>query len=154
MVTAALYESFKYPFLIFLTIPAGLIGIFLIFYFMDIRFNSSAYLGVLFISGIVVNNAIILISRFQLNLKRKLSLKQAITEGIVQHIRPIFLTTVTTIIGFVPLVVMSNQTAGGIWYSLAVAGIGGILSSFVFILLVLPALYYLFERKNINLLQE
>ncbi len=148
MVTAALYESFKYPFLIFLTIPSGLIGIFLIFYFMDISFNSSAYLGVLFISGIVVNNAIILISRFQENLKNNKPLKQAISDGIIQHMRPIFLTTITTIIGFVPLVLLSSQSAGGIWYSLAVAGIGGILSSFCFIIIVLPALYFLFERKS------
>ncbi len=148
MVTAALYESFKYPFLIFLTIPSGLIGIFLIFYFMDISFNSSAYLGVLFISGIVVNNAIILVSRIQENLKTGMTLEHSITDGIISHIRPIFLTTVTTIIGFLPLIIMSQQSSGGIWYSLAAAGIGGIFSSFVFILFVLPALFYLFEKKN------
>ena len=115
---------------------------------MDISFNSSAYLGVLFISGIVVNNAIILVSRIQENLKTGMTLEHSITDGIISHIRPIFLTTVTTIIGFLPLIIMSQQSSGGIWYSLAAAGIGGIFSSFVFILFVLPALFYLFEKKN------
>jgi len=100
MVTASLYESFLDPFLIFLTIPASLVGIFLIFYFTETIFTKSAYIGVLFISGIVVNNSIILVSKYKQYLLQNHSIVRTIIRGNLNHFRPIFLTTFTTVLGF------------------------------------------------------
>jgi len=148
MVTASLYESFLDPFLIFLTIPAGLVGIFLIFYLTDTIFTKSAYLGVLFISGIVVNNSIILVSRYKQYLLQNQSLIRAVIRGNINHFRPIFLTTFTTVLGFLPMILLSEQNTENIWYTLALTGLGGIISSFVFILIVLPVIFYSFHKKS------
>lgn len=149
MVTASLYESFLDPFLIFLTIPAGLIGIFLIFYLTDTIFTKSAYIGVLFISGIVVNNSIILVSKYKKHVGQFGSLLRVIIKTNVRHFRPIFLTTFTTILGFLPMLIISEQNANDIWYILALTGLGGMLSSFVFILIVLPVIYYSVHKKRV-----
>lgn len=148
MVTAALYESFRDPFLIFLTIPSGFLGIVLIFYFLDAHFGQSAYIGVIFISGIVVNNSILLVNRFNHNLKMGLDLIPSIIRGATDHLRPLTLTTLTTIIGFLPLVVFSSGNDENIWYALSMAGIGGIVSSSIFILFVLPLLFYSVEKRK------
>ncbi len=148
MVTAALYESFRDPFLIFLTIPSGLFGIVLIFYFLDAHFGQSAYIGVIFISGIVVNNSILLVNRFNQNLKEGLSVIPSIINGAANHLRPLTLTTLTTIVGFLPLVIFSSGSDENIWYALSLAGIGGIVSSSIFILFVLPLLFYSVEKRK------
>ena len=147
MVTASLYESFRDPFLIFLTIPFGLIGIFLIFYFSKVTFSQSAYIGLLFISGVVVNNSIILINRFKLNLNHGQDIMSAVITGALHHARPIILTTSTTILGFLPMVVIADKNAGDLWYALSLTGIGGMISSNIFILLILPVLFYSVEKK-------
>lgn len=148
MVTASLYESFLDPFLIFLTIPAGLIGIFLSFYLTDTIFDRSAYIGVLFISGIVVNNSIILISKFKTFQKSGLILSESVLKGCANHMRPLFLTSATTVLGFLPMLIFSNQQSGDLWYTLALTAISGILSSFIFIMFILPLLFYALENKK------
>jgi hydrophobic/amphiphilic exporter-1 (mainly G- bacteria), HAE1 family len=148
MVTAALYESFRDPFLIFLTIPSGLLGIVLVFYFLDAHFGQSAYIGVIFISGIVVNNSILLVNRFNQNLKGGRAVVPSILKGASDHLRPLTLTTLTTIVGFLPLVVFSSGNDENIWYALSLAGIGGIVSSSLFILFVLPIMFYSAERQK------
>lgn len=151
MVTAALYESFRDPFLIFLTIPSGLIGVFIIFFMFDANFGQSAYIGVLFISGIVVNNSIILINRFKINLKNGFSLIQAVTTGAAHHLKPVLLTTITTIFGFLPMALLAGQNSDDLWYSLALTGIGGMTASLFFILFVLPLMFYIVEKRNSGL---
>ncbi|NOX89693.1 MAG: efflux RND transporter permease subunit [Calditrichaeota bacterium] len=149
MVTASLYESFLDPLIIFLTIPAGLIGIFVIFYLTDTIFNKSAYVGVLFISGIVVNNSIILVSKYQNLLNESKNLIRSIVKGSVQHLRPIFLTTFTTILGFLPMIVLADKKANDLWFTLALTGIGGMISSLLFVLFVLPVLYFLLHKRKL-----
>ncbi|GEM_PF-4815480 len=151
MVTASLYESFRDPFLIFLTIPAGLVGIFLVFYVTDTIFNRSAYIGVLFISGIVVNNSIILVSKFKNFQKEGYSVIDAIIQGSIRHLKPIFLTTITTILGFLPMLILARNKANDLWYTLALTGLSGMLSSFLFILFVLPVLFSLIYKRNKNI---
>lgn len=148
MVTASLYESFLDPLLIFLTIPAGLIGIFFIFYLTDTIFNRSAYIGVLFISGIVVNNSIILVSKFKHLYQQGYSGVESIINGSVRHLKPLFLTTATTVLGFLPMLILSESNTSDLWYTLALTGLSGMLSSFIFILFVLPVLFGLVHKKG------
>jgi len=148
MVTASLYESFRDPLLIFLTIPSGFSGIVFLFYALDKNFNNSAYIGVVFISGIVVNNSILLVSRFKHYLREGKEVKDAIIAGAIEHARPILLTTFTTIAGFLPMALLGSGDADDIWYALALAGIGGMGASLLFILFVLPPLFASFHAKT------
>ena len=145
MVTASLYESYLDPFLIFLTIPSGLVGIVWMFYLTDTVFDASAYIGVVFISGIVVNNSILLVSRFRQGAASSLS--ENVVEGVRRHARPLLLTSLTTIMGFAPLA-FYKVNADDIWHALALAGIGGMVSSLFYILLVLPLLYVTLHKRR------
>jgi len=147
MVTAALYESFRDPFLIFLTIPSGFIGIIWMFFGNGAHFDNTAYIGSIFISGIVVNNSILLMSRYKKYLKQGQDLFPAVLQGTEDHLRPILLTSLTTIAGFLPLVLFTTESNQSLWYNLALAGIGGMISSVIFILFFLPVLFYSIEKR-------
>lgn len=149
MVTAALFESLRQPLCVLLTVPMALIGVFLIFFFWDITFTREAYIGVIMMGGIVVNNAILLVDKMnRLRREEGLPLKEAIVEGTLQRVRPIFMTTATTVLGLLPLVLRSVSVDSNIWNALAYALIGGLLSSTLFVLTTTPALYLLFERPR------
>jgi len=148
MVTAGLYESLIHPLVILLTVPMALIGMFLIFFFMDKNFDSNAYIGVILLAGIVVNNSIILVDHINLLRKRGMNIHDAVVQGCLNRVRPILMTTTTTIMGLLPLILFTSQTGGGnsIWYSLSIATIGGLLTSTPLTLSVIPALYVLLEE--------
>ncbi|MGW8265283.1 MAG: efflux RND transporter permease subunit [Longimicrobiales bacterium] len=147
MVTAALFESMKQPLCVLLTVPMALIGVFLIFFYANATFTREAYIGVIMMGGIVVNNAILLVDHInQLRRGGQLALDQAILLGTLERVRPILMTTTTTVLGLLPLVLFSQGADANIWNALAYALIGGLLSSTFFVLTTTPALYYLFER--------
>lgn len=148
MVTAALFESFAHPFIVILTVPLGLIGVFLVFFFMDESFNREAYMGAIILAGIVVNNSIILINHINDLRKQGLTAYKAIIIGTTQRVRPILMTTTTTVIGILPLVVNSEKSEN-FWYSLSITTMGGLIASTIFVLTVIPVLYVSVERvKN------
>ncbi len=147
MVTAALFESVRQPFCVLLTVPMALVGVFLIFYFMDASFTREAYIGVIMMGGIVVNNAILLVDH--VNLLRRtygLGLREAVVRGTLERVRPILMTSFTTIFGLLPLVLFSESADANIWNALGLALIGGLASSTLFVLTVTPTLYMLLER--------
>jgi HAE1 family hydrophobic/amphiphilic exporter-1 len=147
MVTAALFESLRQPLVIFLTVPMALIGVFLVFYLAQASFTREAYIGVIMMGGIVVNNAILLVDRVnQLRWVEGLGLVEAIVRGAAQRVRPIFMTSATTIFGLLPLVLFSEYADSNIWNALGYVLIGGLSSSTVLVLTVTPALYWLLER--------
>ncbi len=147
MVTAALFESLRQPFIIILTIPLALIGIFLIFYLTGTNFDRSAYIGVIFLSGIVVNNAIILVDHINSLRKKGIKLFDAIILGASDRLRPILMTSSTTIFALLPLVLFAEEKTS-IWFSLALSTIGGLASSTLFVLITIPVLYGIIERKR------
>jgi hydrophobic/amphiphilic exporter-1 (mainly G- bacteria), HAE1 family len=147
MVTAALFESVRQPISVLLTVPMALIGVFLIFFLADVTFTREAYIGVIMMGGIVVNNAILLVDH--INLLRRthgLPLMDAVVRGTLERVRPILMTSATTIFGLLPLVLFSESVNANIWNALGYALIGGLLSSTLLVLTVTPALYVLFER--------
>jgi HAE1 family hydrophobic/amphiphilic exporter-1 len=146
MVTAALFESMKQPLCVLLTVPMALIGVFLIFFYANATFTREAYIGVIMMGGIVVNNAILLVDHInQTRREGGLSLDEAILRGTLERVRPILMTTTTTVLGLLPLVLFSEGADANIWNALAYALIGGLLSSTFFVLTTTPALYLLFE---------
>ncbi len=138
MVTAALFESLKQPFIIMTAVPMALIGVFLIFWLTDQPFDRSAYIGVVLLGGIVVNNAIIMVDHINQLLRSGMERREAIITGATDRLRPILMTSLTTIVGLLPMVVAADKT--GLWYALALATIGGMASSTLLVLLVVPAL--------------
>ena len=147
MVTAALFESIRQPFVVLLAVPMALVGVFLIFYFMDASFTREAYIGVIMMGGIVVNNAILLVDHVNL-LRRKygMALKDATVQGTLERVRPILMTSFTTVLGLLPLVLFSEYADANIWNALGLALIGGLTSSTLFVLTITPVLYFLMER--------
>ncbi|MCP4221376.1 MAG: efflux RND transporter permease subunit, partial [bacterium] len=144
-----LYENFFQPLLIMLSIPLALIGVFLAFVVMDFSFDSTAYIGVILLMGIVVNNAILLIDNINRHLARSGRLTESIIIGTKERVRPIFMTSLTTVLGMIPLLVLTEKGAAGggdIWSNLALCTVGGLTSSALLILLVLPVFYYLFYK--------
>ena len=147
MVTAALFESLRQPLCVLLTVPMALIGVFLMFFYANATFTREAYIGVIMMGGIVVNNAILLVDHVN-RVRREggLSLRDSIVKGTLERVRPILMTTTTTVLGLLPLVLFSPGADSKIWNALAYALIGGLLSSTIFVLTTTPALYYMFER--------
>ena len=150
LVTAGLFESLLHPFLILFTVPLSLSGVFLIFYLTGSSFDRSAYIGVILLGGIVVNDSILLVDHIN-NLRRKgVKIIEAVISGTSDRLRPILMTTFTTIGGLLPLVFLSSGGSEDIWYSLSLATIGGLLASTTMVLTVIPALYVSFERLKIK----
>jgi HAE1 family hydrophobic/amphiphilic exporter-1 len=147
MVTAALFESLIQPLCVILTVPMALIGVYLIFFYTEASFTREAYIGVIMMFGIVVNNAILLVDHVNGVRARlpQLSLSEAIVRGTLERVRPILMTTATTVLGLLPLVLFGDATGSNIWDALALVLIGGLLSSTLFVLTITPAAYGVLE---------
>jgi HAE1 family hydrophobic/amphiphilic exporter-1 len=143
MILASLYESFVLPFFILLAVPLSLIGVFVAFVVAKAPFDPTAYIGVILLSGIVVNNAILLVDHINARRRQGLSLLEGVVRGTWDRVRPIFMTTATTVFGMLPLILIGAETnKRQIWSSLALCTVGGLTTSTLFILVVIPVLYY------------
>ncbi|MFP4082192.1 MAG: efflux RND transporter permease subunit [Candidatus Aminicenantes bacterium] len=143
MILASLYESIIQPFFILLSVPLALMGVFMAFVIADFPFDSSAYIGVILLGGIVVNNSILLVDHINLKKRQGLSLLEAVIKGARERVRPIFMTTSTTVLGMLPLVLIKIEVGRRqIWSSLALSAVGGLISSTLFILIAIPIFYF------------
>jgi len=148
MVLAALFESLLQPFIILLSVPLALIGVFAAFVIAGYPFDSSAYIGFLLMTGIVVNNAILLVDHINHKRKQGLPRLEAVITGAKERIRPVLMTTATTILGMLPMLFLQvNAGRRDIWSTLALCTVGGLSSSTIFIFIVIPVFYYYGERK-------
>ncbi len=153
MITAALYESFTKPLLILIAIPLSLIGVFLSFYFFDANFGRGGYASLILLSGIVVNNSIVLIDFIVLRQNASVvlsvaDLKEMIIHATIDRARPILMTTILTIASLLPLLIRSQQSS--IWYGLTIGAIGGLIASAILLLLILPAIYLMSEKRKLE----
>jgi hypothetical protein len=115
-------------------------------------FTGEAYIGVIMMGGVVVNNAILLVDHINRVRRERghLPLEDAVIQGTLERIRPIFMTTATTVLGMLPLVAFMPTANAKIWNALTYALIGGLLSSTLFVLTTTPAFYLLFERGRVG----
>jgi HAE1 family hydrophobic/amphiphilic exporter-1 len=148
IVTSALFESLRAPFVVLLTVPLALIGVFLVFFYTGASFTRSAYIGVIMMAGIVVNNAILVVYHINEIRRSGAELKEAIIQGTLERVRPILMTMLTTVLGLLPLILFSETMDATIWNALALATIGGLIASTIFVLTSIPVLYYLFEGRG------
>ena len=138
MVTAALYESFRRPFLVILAIPFSLIGLFLAFYLTDTPFGRGGYAAVILLIGIVTTNSIVLVDVIARASGRGNGPVDVIIAAATSRLRPVLMTTLTTIGGLLPMLLLGDRSS--VWYSLAVGTIGGLVSSTALTLVVIPGM--------------
>ena len=150
MVMASLYESLRYPFVVMFSVPLAIIGVILMLFLTDTTFNVQSYIGCIMLGGIVVNNAILLVDHINLLRNRDgFSIRDAIEEAGRRRLRPILMTAMTTMLAMTPLAIGIGE-GGEAQAPMARAIIGGLFSSNLITLLVIPTVYSLFERKKIK----
>ena len=127
--------------------PLGLIGVFAAFTLAKYPFDPSAYIGIILLIGIVVNNAILLVDHINLKRKQGMEFREAIIVGTRERIRPIFMTTSTTVFGILPmLIIQMEKGQQQIWSTSGLTTAGGLITSTMFILIVIPIFYYYGDR--------
>ncbi|MDH4195772.1 MAG: efflux RND transporter permease subunit [Candidatus Aminicenantes bacterium] len=148
MVMAMLYESLRDPLIVMFSVPLAVIGVVFILFLTGTTFNVETYIGCIMLGGIVVNNAILLVDYTNLLRRRdKMHLRDAIEEAGRRRLRPILMTALTTIMAMIPLA-LGLQEGSEVQTPLARAVIGGLISSTLITLIVVPVVYSLFERKD------
>ncbi|MBM3740573.1 MAG: efflux RND transporter permease subunit [Acidobacteria bacterium] len=148
MVMASQFESLRDPFIILFSIPLAAIGVVGILIATATTFNMQAFLGVIVLVGIVVNNAIILIDCIN-QLRLEMDLKEAVITAGTRRLRPILMTTTTTVLGLIPMA-MGIGEGSELQAPLARVVIGGLVSSTLITLVVIPVIYILIERKTLR----
>jgi HAE1 family hydrophobic/amphiphilic exporter-1 len=144
MVLAAQFESILQPFIIMLTIPLAGAGTVFTFYILGKPLNMMAYIGIIMLGGIAVNNAILLVDRINQLRESGFAKKDAIVLGGSQRIRPILMTSLTTILALLPLTIGIGESAS-LRAPMALAVIGGMVSSTLLTLVVIPCVYWVFD---------
>jgi hydrophobic/amphiphilic exporter-1 (mainly G- bacteria), HAE1 family len=144
MVLAAQFESIIQPFVIMLTIPLAGVGTVLVFFFLGKPLNMMAYIGIIMLGGIAVNNAILLIDRINQLRENGMEKKQAIVLAGTQRIRPILMTSLTTILALLPLTIGIGESAS-LRAPMALAVISGLVTSTLLTLVVIPCVYWVLD---------
>jgi HAE1 family hydrophobic/amphiphilic exporter-1 len=147
MVLAAEFESIIQPFVILLTIPLAAVGTILTFFILGKSLNMMAYIGIIMLGGIAVSNAIILIDRINQLRRTGLNKKDSIITAGSQRIRPILMTSLTTIFALLPLTIGIGESAS-LRSPMALAVIGGLVTSTILTLIVIPCVYWVFDSLS------
>ena len=149
IVMAAQFESLTYPFIIMFSVPFALSGVLFALYITGTTMNIMSILGAIMLIGIVVKNGIVLIDYTMLLRERGLGIIQATVRAARSRLRPILMTTLTTILGMVPLAT-SQGVGAEMWRPLGVAVIGGLTISTIMTLVYTPVMYCIFGSNGIK----
>jgi HAE1 family hydrophobic/amphiphilic exporter-1 len=144
---ASQFESLIHPFVILFTIPLALVGAVLALYLTGTTVNVVAFIGVIMLAGIVVNNAIILVDLINQLRSSGVEKIDAIMEAGRSRLRPILMTTSTTVLGLFPMALGIGEGAE-VRTPMAIVVIGGLLVSTLLTLVVIPVVYSLLDRKK------
>ena len=147
VVMASQFESFLHPFIIMFSIPLALVGVILALWAIQVPLSVIVFLGIIVLAGIVVNNAIVLVD--YVNQLRRTGMEK--TEALVRageiRLRPILMTTLTTVLGLTPMALGLGEGAE-IRTPMAIAVIAGLTSSTLLTLIVIPTFYSLVDRRT------
>ncbi len=147
MVMASQFESLLHPFIVMFEIPLAFIGVGLALFLSRQSLSIPSFMGLIMLGGIVVNNAIVLIDYVNQLRRQGLNKFEALVEGGVTRLRPILITSLTTILGMIPMAV-SRQEGAEMMRPMAVAVIGGLFVSTALTLIVIPVIYSLVDRRQ------
>jgi HAE1 family hydrophobic/amphiphilic exporter-1 len=137
----ALFESITQPFAILITLPLALVGAFWGLWAFGFVFEVLAFIGIIILIGVVVNNGIVMVDHVNQLRRKGIDRTTAVVQGCGDRLRPVLMTVITTIVGLIPLAISSFTVAGVYIQSLAVAMICGLASSTIFTLVGLPVWY-------------
>ena len=149
IVMAAQFESLTYPGIIMTSLPFAFSGIVLILWATGTHLNIMSMIGSIMLIGIVVKNGIVLIDYITLNRERGMSIRSAVVFGGKSRLRPVVMTSLTTILGMVPMAIGGGQ-GSEMWRPLGIAVIGGLTFSTLLTLLFVPALYCIFAYVGVK----
>ena len=149
IVMAAQFESYTYPAIIMTSLMFAFSGVFIILWLSGHTLNVMSMIGAIMLIGIVVKNGIVLIDYITLNRERGMSIRRAVVLGGESRLRPVVMTTLTTILGMVPMAFGTGQGAE-MWQPMGMAVIGGLSFSTILTLLFVPVLYCVFAAKGVK----
>lgn len=146
LVMAAQFESFLDPFIIIFSVPAAVTGVALAFLITGVTFSVMSFVGLVMLVGIVVNNAIVLVDYMNILRWRGHPLDEVIVMGAKRRLRPVLMTTLTTIFGLIPLA-LSKAQGSELWNPLGISVIGGLFVSTFITLVLVPVIYSIVEKR-------
>jgi len=147
LVMASQFESMRMPFIIMFSIPFAFTGVVLAHLVTGITMSVISMVGGVMLVGIVVKNAIVLVDYINLMRERGLELKQAIVVSGQSRLRPVLMTSLTTILGMLPLA-LSTGSGSEIWSPMGIAVIGGLIFSTIVTLILVPVIYHMMLRRS------
>jgi HAE1 family hydrophobic/amphiphilic exporter-1 len=147
LVMASQFESMLHPFVILFSIPLAAVGVALALWLTGTSLSVIVFIGLIMLAGIVVNNAIVLLDLINQLRERGMDRLTAIREGARLRLRPIMMTTLTTVLGLLPMALGIGQGAE-MRTPMAITVIGGLLTSTLLTLLVVPVMYSLLDRRR------
>ena len=149
IVMASQFESLTYPFIIMFSIPFAISGVVLALGITGSTFNMMSFVGLIMLIGIVVKNGIVLVDYINLNRERGMGIIHAVVNGGKSRLRPVIMTTLTTILGMLPLAI-SNSQGSEMWKPMAITVIGGLTVSTILTLVIVPTIYTLFAASGVK----
>jgi HAE1 family hydrophobic/amphiphilic exporter-1 len=147
MVLACQYESLINPIIVMAAVPMAAIGVLVTLFLTNTTFNLQSYIGMIMLAGIVVNNAILLVDQSSQLLKQGYSVRDAVAEAGRRRLRPILMTTLTTILALIPLALGIGEGADA-QAPLARAVVGGLSGATLITLLLIPVVFTLFHPES------
>ena len=147
IVMASQFESFTYPGIIMSSIMFAFSGVILILWLTGTNLNIMSMIGGIMLIGIVVKNGIVLIDYITLNRERGMSVRRSVIHGGRSRLRPVLMTSLTTILGMVPMAIGSGEGAE-MWRPMGTAVIGGLTFSTILTLLFVPTMYTIFAYNG------
>ena len=149
IVMAAQFESLTYPFIIMFSLPFAFSGVLMALFFTNSTLSVMSLLGAIMLIGIVVKNGIVLIDYITLCRERGQSVLHSVVTAGKSRLRPVLMTTATTVLGMIPMAVGGGQ-GSEMWSPMAIAVIGGLTVSTILTLVLIPTLYCIFAGTGIK----
>lgn len=149
IVMASQFESLTYPFIIMFSVPFGISGVILALALSGSTLNMMSFVGLIMLVGIVVKNGIVMVDYINLNRERGMGIIQAVVNGGRSRLRPVLMTTLTTVLGMLPLA-LSNAQGSEMWKSMAITVIGGLTVSTILTLVIVPTIYAIFGGVGVK----
>lgn len=149
IVMAAQFESLTYPFIIMFALPFSFSGVFMALFMTGSTLNMMSMIGMIMLIGIVVKNGIVLVDYINLNRERGNAIIKSVVTGGKSRLRPVLMTTLTTILGMVPMAAGGGQ-GSEMWQPMGIAVIGGLTVSTMLTLIIVPVLYCVFAGVGVK----
>ena len=153
LILAAQFESFKDPFIIMLTVPLAICGALIFMYFNDQTMNIFSQIGIIMLIGLVAKNGILIVEFANQKQEAGVDKQKAIREASVQRLRPILMTSASTILGLIPLAFATGEGANG-RVAMGIAVVGGMLISTLMTMYIVPAIYTYISTNRLHSQEE